>query len=43
MKDLGMSDEILNIIYQAEMQLRMNAMTRDDDDDADELNLPISF
>lgn len=43
MKDLGMSDEILNIIYQAEMQLRMNAMTRDDDDDTDNLNLPISF
>lgn len=43
MKELGMTDEILNIIYQAEMQLRLTAMTRDEDDDSDLTSLPISF
>jgi hypothetical protein len=44
MRDLDMADEILNIIYQAEMKLRLDAMTRDEEDDNDvPYVLPISF
>lgn len=44
MRDLDMADEILNIIYQAEMKLRLDAMTRDEEDDNDvPYALPISF
>lgn len=43
MRDLDMADEILNIIYQAEMKLRLDAMTRDEEDDDIPYTLPISF